>query len=344
MTYVEWLRVRTALKWTAIVFGVLLILALAIRLTMAAFGKDDALAFVHGVQGDPNSHVVKTTLADGTQRTTIDNPKEGVHIVIDDGGYAGKHITITESSSSQGSHGPKTVVMGSLNVHSSANGRSTVTTIDTDHSSSLALYAAFATFVTLIVASALAAPFARENDGHLEIALTKPIGRTQLALKSIGVDLLGLLAVWFLSVAFLLVGHVMFEQPRFVFAPNDLTLIVLGWLGVTAWYAMLCAMTASMRRSFGIVLGLWWLASLIVVGVARLHLGASLVAQTIHWIATALAVINPLYYLHFGPPVTVNGHPDFSLAISPEYEIPALAVLALIYLSLAVAQWRRVEA
>src|SRR6185437_3523605 len=185
---------------------------------------------------------------------TIDNSKDDVHIVIDDNGYAGKHITITESSDHGQSHNPKTIVVGSLNVQSSANGRSTVTTIDTDRPETFAFYAAFATFIALIVASALAAPFARENDGHLEIALTKPIGRTELALKTIGVDLLGLLAVWVLAVVFLLIGHAIFEQPRFLLAPNDLTMIVLGWLGVAAWYAMLCAMTASLRRSFGIVL------------------------------------------------------------------------------------------
>ncbi|HKU81805.1 MAG TPA: hypothetical protein VJP76_06505 [Candidatus Tumulicola sp.] len=344
MTYVEWLRVRIAVKWTAIILGALLVLALAVRLLMAGFGKDDALAFVRGMQDNPNSRVVKTVLADGTKRTTIDNAKDGVHVVIDDNGYAGKHITITESSGHAESHGPKTVVVGSLNVQSSANGRSTVTTIDTDRPETFAIYAAFATFIALIVASALAAPFARENDGHLDIALTKPIDRTALALKSIGVDLLGLLAVWAMAVVFLLVGHSIFQMPRFLFVPGDLTMIVLGWLGIAAWYAMLCAITASMRRSFGIVLGLWWLVSLIVVAVAKARWGASLVAQTIHWVATVLAVVNPLYYLHFGPPMTVNGRPELSLAVSPQYEIPALAILALIYLSLAVLQWRRVEA
>lgn len=344
MTYVEWLRVRVALKWTAIVLGALLVLALVVRLAMAGFGKSDALSFVHGMQDDPHSHVVTTTLPDGTHRTTIDNSKGNVHIVVDDNGYAGKHITITESSNHPGSHGPKTVVVGSLNVRSSANGQSTVTTIDTDRPETFAIYAAFATFIALIVASALAAPFARENDGHLEIALTKPIGRTELALKTIGVDLAGLLVVWIMAVLFLLVGHTIFEQPRFLFVPNDVTMIVLGWLGVAAWYAMLCAMTASMRRSFGIVLGLWWLVSFILIGVARAQWGSSLVAQAIHWIATPLAVINPLYYLHFGPPVTIDGRPALSLAVSPQYEIPALAILALIYLSLAVLQWRRVEA
>lgn len=342
MTYVEWLRVLTAIKWTAIVLGVLLVLELVLRLIVGVFDRNDALTFVHVMQDNPSSHVVKTVLADGTHRTTVDNPKDGVHIVVDDNGYAGKHITIVESSSR--SHGPKSVVLGSLNVSSSVDGSRTTTTIDTDRPESFAIYAAFATFIALIVATVLAAPFARENDGHLEIAFTKPIGRTGLALKTIGVDLLGLLAVWVMAVIFLLIAHSIFQQPRFHLVPSDGMIVVLGWLAVAAWYAMLCAMTASLRRAFGVVLGLWWLFSLIVTAVAKADWGGSLVAQIIHWIATPLAVINPLFYMHFGPPVIVNGRPEASLAVAPQYEIPALAILALIYLSLAVLQWRRVEA
>ena len=114
MTYVEWLRVRAALKWTAIVLGALLVLEIALRLVLAATGHDDALAFVHGMQTDPGSHVVTTRLPDGTQRTTIDNAKHDVNVVIDDNGYSGKRITITSSHGD--SDTPKSVTMGSVDV------------------------------------------------------------------------------------------------------------------------------------------------------------------------------------------------------------------------------------
>ena len=64
----------------------------------------------------------------------------------------------------------------------------------------------------------------------------------------------------------------------------------------------------------------------------------------IHWIVTPLAVINPFYYLHFGVPATVDGRPVGAAAVLPQYELPALAILAVVYLTLAVLQWRRVEA
>jgi hypothetical protein len=342
MTYVEWLRVRAALKWTAIVLGALLVLEIALRLVLVATGHDDALAFVHGMQTDPGSHVVTTTLPDGTQRTTIDNAKHDVNVVIDDNGYSGKRITITSLHGD--SDTPKSVTMGSVDVRSSLDGHKTITTVETDQPETFFLHAAIATAITLIVATILAAPFARENDGHLEIALTKPIGRVSLALKLIGVDLLGLLGVWVLSLIFLIAAHTVFQQPRFVFAPNDAAAILLGWLGITAWYAFLCAATASMRRGFGLVLGLIPLASFIIVPLAKAKLGDSQVAQMIHWIVTPLAVINPFYYLHFGVPATVDGRPVGAAAVLPQYELPALAILAIVYLTLAVLQWRRVEA
>ncbi|HEU5479356.1 MAG TPA: ABC transporter permease [Candidatus Tumulicola sp.] len=344
MTYVEWLRVRAALKWTVVVLGALVLIALVLRVSLLAFGKDDALSFVNGMETDANSRVAHSTLPDGTRRTTVDNAKEDVHIVIDDSGYQGKRITIYESSSHGKRHAPKTIEMGSLNVQSTAQGQETVTTIETNQPESFAYYAAIATFIALIVATVLGAPFARENDGHLEIALTKPIDRSALALQTIGVDLLGILAAWAVAVIALVVGHSIFEAPHFIFRPVDATIVVLGLVGVTAWYAMLCAATASMRRAFGVVLGLSWPVSALVVLFARLPLQGSALGQVVHAIATPFAWINPFFYLHFGPAVTVDGQPKGSLAVDPLHELPALAILALIYLALAVWQWRRVEA
>lgn len=344
MTFVEWLRVRAALKWTVIVMGALVAVILILRIALFTFGKDDALSFVQGMETNASSHVVRSTLPDGTRRTTIDNTNDDVHIVVDDAGYEGKRITIYEASSHHGSHAPKRISMGSLNVQSTANGRETVTTIDTNRPESFSYYAAISTFVALIIATILAAPFARENDGHLEIALTKPIGRAALALETIGVDLLGILAAWVLTVVFLIVGHSIFEAPHLAFVPGDVTIIVLGLVGVTAWYAMLCAATASLRRAFGIVLGLAWPVSAVIVLLAKLPLGGTVIGQIVHAIATPLAWINPFFYLHFGPAVTVDGRPHGSLAVSPAYELPALAILAIVYLALAVWQWRRVEA
>lgn len=341
MAYVEWLRVRGVLKWTAIILGVLLLIAAAFRVSMLGM-HSDALWFVKTMEHKNDSRVTHTTLPDGTRRTIIDNVHDRVHVVVDDYGYGGKRIRIVDSSAKD--HPPKTIVMGSINVESSTQGHQTITTVDTNRPERFGHDAAFATFVALILATILGAPFARENEGHLEIAFTKPIDRTALALRIIGVDLLGLLIGWLMTEFALIIVHAIFQAPHLTFSAADAVVVLLGWCGVAAWYGLLCAATASMRRAFGVILGLAWPVSIVLIALAKLPLGSSLAAQAIHGVATVLGVLHPWYYLHFGPPATVDGRGIGAYAISPSLELPVLFALAIVYLLIAVVQWRRVEA
>ena len=74
------------------------------------------------------------------------------------------------------------VNVGSIQVMESRHGSMTTTVIDTNGAVPMIYYMLLADIVALIVATILAAPFAREIDGHLEIALTKPISRVRFAL------------------------------------------------------------------------------------------------------------------------------------------------------------------
>jgi len=342
MTYVEWLRVRGVLKWTAIVLAAGVVLLVVLRLSLLSLGSNDALSFVHGIETSKDSQVVHTTLSDGTKRTTIVDAKKRVHVVIDDLGYQGKRIQIFESGHSSAPH--KTISMGDLHVVTLPSGTGTLTTIDTGQPEDLAYYAAIATFVALIVATLLGAPFARENDGHLEVALTKPIAREKLALATIGVDLTGIAAAWVMTVVFLIVGHAVFEAPHFKIGPSDGTVIVLGLVGNVAWYAMLVAATTWMKRGYGVILGVAWPAALAVALLAKVDLHVSQIGQAIHYVVTPLSWIDPFSYLHFGPAYTVNGQAAGSLAVIPGRELPMLAILALVYGAIAILAWRRVEA
>jgi hypothetical protein len=343
VTYVEWLRVRGVLKWTAIVLGAIVVLLLVLRLSLLGFGTNDVLSFVNLMQDNKNSQVVHSTLPDGTKRTTIDSVKDGVHIVVDDLGYQGKRIQIFERSPHASAH-HKTVSMGSLHVETLPNGNGTITTVETNRPENFAYYAAIATFVALIVGTLLGAPFARENDGHLEIALTKPIARERLALATIGVDLAGIAAAWLMTVVFVMIAHSVFEAPRFAFTPFDATVIVLGLVGNAAWYAMLCAATAAMKRAYGVILGVAWPAAIAIAVLGKIDLSGSQLGQVVHDIVTPLSWIDPFSYLHFGPAYTVNGQGAGALAVAPNYELPMLVILALVYGALAIVTWRRVEA
>jgi energy-converting hydrogenase Eha subunit A len=350
VTYVEWLRVGRCLKCTAWVVGVLMLLTIVAEYTFLNLGSKTSLSEVevHTSAGDVNARAIlkgaataSSTLPDGTKRTTIVNAAEGVRITIDDHGYWGKHIEVFERSVSRPS---KLIGFGPLAVQRVAVPGGSKVVVDTDKPEDFAYLAAIATFVALIIATVLGAPFARQNDGHLEIALTNPAPRTALGLGAIIADVTGIAVAWLMTVAALFIAHVAEYAPNYTYGPRDTEVIALGFAGLLAWYAMLCAATASMRRAYGVVLGISWPVAALVALLAKADLGDSPMAQLVHWGVTPLSWIDPFTYLHFGPAFTVNGRPAGSLAVSLQSELPALLILALVYVALAIAQWRRVEA
>jgi hypothetical protein len=157
-------------------------------------------------------------------------------------------------------------------------------------------------------------------------------------------DVTGIAAAWLMTVAALFIAHIVQYAPNYTYGPRDTEVIVLGFAGVLAWYAMLCAATASMRRAYGVVLGISWPVASLVAVLARTDFGDSPMAQLVRWGVTPLSWIDPFNYLHFGPAFTVNGSPAGSMAVSLQSELPALLLLSLVYVALAIVQWRRVEA
>ena len=350
MPYVEWLRAARCLKCMLWVLGVLFVLIVVAEYSFLNVGSRSSLSGVemHTSSGDINAREILngatttySTLPDGTKRTTIVNAAKGVRVTVDDHGYFGKHVEIFERSV----HGSEKLIgIGPVSFQRVAVPGGSKVTIDTNKPEDFAYLAAIATFVALIIATILGAPFARQNDGHLEIALTNPAPRTTLGLGAILADIAGIAAAWLMTVGMLFLAHVAQNAPNYTYGPLDTEVIVLGFAGVLAWYAMLCAATASMRRAYGVVLGISWPIAALVAFLAKADLGDAPMAQLVHWIATPLSWIDPFNYLHFGPAFTVDGRPAGSLAVSLQNELPALLILALVYVTLAIVQWRRVEA
>lgn len=346
MTYVEWLRVRGALKWTAYVLGFVFLCAVGLRIYAFAKG-DNMMAYVSGIQNDPGSKVSQSVLPDGTKQTVIVDKTGKTNITIDDHGYAGVHIVIVDHSKShdaEASEKRHNVSMGEMRVDVLPTGDGDRVTIDTGQPEPFIFYSAIAVFVALIIATVLGAPFGRESDGHLEIALTKPISRIALALETIGVDVVGIVAAWAMTVVVLIVSHALFEAPHITFATADLVGTLCGLAGAIAWYAIICAATASMKRGYGLVQGLIWPFSLIILGLGKSNLGDQPVLVVLHTVAQWIGYILPITYLHFGPAMTADGQAAGSMAFNAGVELPALSALAVVYLALAVVQWRRVEA
>ena len=340
MNYVEWLRVRNLLRTTAIILAILVVLAVILRISVSRYMSPDA--WVAHMSLDPGTKVTHTVLPGGTKRTTILDPSEPSTVVIDDHGYSGKHIVITEPTSrahkEQQAHN---VGIGSIQVHESRHGSLTTTVIDTNGSVPMLYYMALADVVALIVATILAAPLAREIDGHLEIALTRPCSRVRYALEVIGADAVGILAASVMTIAAFYLVQLLFESARLDFSGINARAIAMGVTLPLAWYALLCAATTWLNRSYGAVLGFAWPVT-ILIGALTLIPPGNVVALFVHDVAWVLSRLNPLTYVSFASP-NDNGTLDytgahFALRLSIE------VLMFVVYGAIAILKWQRVEA
>lgn len=342
MGYVEWLRVRGCLKWVAIVLGVLLLVGVIVRVAMV--GHQDYLSWAFNLKSDPGAKVNETTLPDGTRRVAIDDPAKQVRVVVFDRGWQGKRIEIYDYSE-RGSSETKNVhlVMGSVSEHRLPGGRGTFTVVESNGETDFINYVMTGAFVAFIVATVLGAPFAREGDGHLEVALSKPVSRLRYSIEVLAIDAVGVVAAFLMTIVFAIAIHAIFEIPHIVFAASDAFRLVAAILAPIAWYAMLAAATASLRRGYVAVIGFAWPVAGIVLALGYARPDGNVILTILHDIAWVLDLFNPLahFNLHHGN-VEFGGPPVFGLGYGNQ--IAALAVLILLYCVISIVQWRRIEA
>jgi hypothetical protein len=338
MNYVEWLRIRNCLRVVLIVLAIFVVLAVILRVSASRYLSSEAwIAHLATQNGAKETH---TVLPDGTKRMTIDDPTDHTHVVVDDHGYAGRHIVITEPSSR--AHDERSHVnVGSIQVVESHHGSMTTTVIDTNGAVPMLYYMAIADVVALIVATILAAPLAREIDGHLEIALTKPCSRARYALGVIGIDVLGIVAASVLTVVAFYLCQLLFESPRLDFSGINGHAVAMGIAVPLAWYTMLCAATTWLNRAYGAVQGFAWPVAIFIGILAAIHPG-NVVALFVHDIAWAISRLDPLSYVSMATP-TSHG----TIAYAGENFALRLSIVLsffVVYGALAVWQWQRVEA
>ncbi|HTX58452.1 MAG TPA: hypothetical protein VMH02_02160 [Verrucomicrobiae bacterium] len=338
MNYVEWLRVRRALKITLICLGALLAIGGVARVATWSFWSNSML-HISSLLNDKDSHVTHLVLPNGSKETIVDNPRERVHVTIVDNGYAGKHIEIMDRSAKPASGGIDYAGATQVRVMPVRGGKLTV--VDTNAPTFVGDYAVFGAIVAMILATCLGAPLARENDGHLEIAATKPRSREFLALQALLTDAGGIVLAFVIGVAFAFVLHAIFQEPAVSFTPGDGLAVAIAVLGSLAWYAMLAAATASLHRGYGTIVGFAWPGALIVVAVALLVTPVNALTTALHYVFVPLSYLDPLRYLNLEASTNTG-----RMIVSPHayFEPTMLAVLTLVYSALAILQWRRVEA
>jgi hypothetical protein len=343
VAYVEWLRVRGCLKWTAIVLGVFFLICVIVR--VALIGHGSYIGWALNLKSDPGSKVTETTLPDGSRRTAIDDPVKQVRVVIVDRGWHGKHIEIYDYSEHGSPDLKRAADMGTVHVSGLPSGRGSLTVVDTNGETDFMNYVASGVVVAMIVATILGAPFAREGDGHLEVALTKPTSREQFAASVLGADFAGIAAAYVLAIVFAVAVHTLFEVPHILFTGRDALALLVGILAPAAWYAMLAAATASIRRGYGTVLGFAWPVAGIVLGLSLAQPNGNPIFQAVHAIAWLLSFINPLTYTNIhGQILSVDASGHVAVGFGYTRQVVALALLTGAYGILSIVQWRRIEA
>jgi hypothetical protein len=205
---------------------------------------------------------------------------------------------------------------------------------------------AVAGFFAAIVATVLGSTLSQENDGHLELALTKPYSRSAYASTMIAIDLAAIAAAELIALA-LIVLHIVFFHPgelqRMIAGPDAFFNVLRFVLFPLAWYAIIAGLSAGLRGKAGIVQGLIWPVAL-VLGLLR-EIPASGPWLIWHNVFAFINAFNPLIYISYQDRTA-----DTSIQIVGTTPLPAALGAAILIAFVvagwfaATAQWRRVEA
>ena len=340
--YAEVLRGKRALRVIAIISGAFLLIAILLRLW--AFAEHGPMFIASGLQTSPTAHVTSKKLADGTVETTVTDPVQHVHAVIDRRtGYLHIDAMVPRGQKTSGtfSFGDSAVT-----VNRKTGMKHIVMTEDMNGGNvPVGILFAIASVIALVTATMLGGVLAKENDGHLDLAWTKPVSRERLAVASMGTDIVTILISQLFAVAVFLIICAMFIWPKFYANSQTPGMVALAVLGPVAWYACLTAFSASLKRGLGMVCGLGWLAALFIPGLAQASARSqSDLGRSIHFVFQSLSYIDPIAYISFRGNFARAGI-EFQTAVGPlGFSVLALTVLIIVYLALSVLQWRRVEA
>jgi hypothetical protein len=340
--YVEYLRAARALRVLGIILGLLLLAGIIFRLVFINHATPDS--YISDLKASPTAHVSRVTLKDGTVKETIDDPQRQTHAVLVRKPNGTFQMDVFEPAKSMKEHSHDFFSIGHFSVNEDTHNGISHAVIAFRHRFQFEWTGLFVGSMILgfVIATMLGGVLAKENDGHLELAWTKPVSREKYALAAIAVDGITIVLAQVISIAVFLLCAVMWAIPTFTLGDGGWVLIALTIMTPLAWYACLTAFSASLKRGPGLVVGLGWLFAIVIPVVYGVTQNSfSPIAQVLHAIFTPLTYIDPIVYVP-----NLNGVHVHSRGIIGTIETALLgAVLLYIgYIALAVLQWRRVEA
>lgn len=335
-SYVEYLRARRALRVVAILLGLLLLAALLARLS---WGKlPTQYDTVSAMEHSPTAHVTRTALPNGGTRTVIDDPKKHVHAIVERRGDSVTSVTMGGYSDAR--HDARNTERV-RDARASTRRSEAVGTSVTYAFFDLGTLFSMTIPLGLLAATLLAGPLAKENNGHLELAWTKPVSRERYALSAVVVDVATVVIAQVATAAVLLLAALFWEAPNVTFGSLALARIAFALMAPAAWYACLTAFSASLKRGPGAVLGIGWVVAMVCPVIATSTQDASTpVGRSVYAIFNTVSYADPITYIWFRIDSVSIADPMRATVIG----LLALTALAIVYLGVAVLQWRRVEA
>ena len=329
MYYVELLRASRALRVVVILLGLIVVADLIFRLTLSNALSPETL--IAQMRNSPTARVTETTLTDGGTRIVIDDPRKKLHAVIVRHGNA---YSFKETE-------PTAVVSVNPRTKRSEQ-RVEVQTHEFELGPRYELGALFAMTmpVGLIVVTLLAGPLAKENDGHLELAWTKPAARERYALAAVAIDLVTIVVSQLATAIVVVLATAMWGLPALSADPDAAASAGLALVAPLAMYACLTAASASLKRGPGLAIGIGWVVAFIVPAVANVTADMHVLFWgAVYRLSSALSYADPLTYIVF-----LNAHTVAPAVATTLGALVVSAILAVVYSAVAILQWRRVEA
>ncbi|HZZ66352.1 MAG TPA: hypothetical protein VFE17_12675 [Candidatus Baltobacteraceae bacterium] len=340
--FVEYMRAKAALRIALIILAVVFLAGVVVRI---AVHGPTVYQWSSGLQSEPGAHVTRTQLPDGSVRVVVDNPSQRTHAVVIQGpGRLDMDITEPEKKSTRND----VVSMGNMDMNTRVHNGMAHTVIRYHGGLILdvGLLLVFSIPMGIIIGTILAGPLSKENDGHLELAWTKPVSREKYALAAIGVDASTIFISQLCAIAVALLGMLMFSVPSFTATNMFLPELLMAIFGPIAWYALVTAASTSVKRGPGVVIGAAWLTAIIVPAVSAALAGPAQlnsVARGFYLIFHTLTYLDPIAYLSIK---TVGHETSVRTVVGTDLVATVWILIALSvgYIALSVLQWRRVEA
>ncbi len=342
MDYVAALRGRKALWATSIALGVLLAISAIVRLSLGpSMEVGPSFTDLSRLKGSVTTHAV---LPDGAKETIIENKRLRQRAVVIDRGYFGTILRHTyPAKAKQHDTG---LSSGPFFSHARMvkNGFTT-STLRVDAPTDFGFFWYVSLVVGLVLATVLSGAFSSENDGHLEMSFVRPRPRENLALRIIASDIVTIVMAEIITAIFAVAALAVYLDPRLTFSGDTFAPVLYALLAPIAWYAMLLAATASIRRGRGLVVGCAWPLAFILPAAFAGTTGTSIpLVDVVHAILVPLVRLDPLWFMQHFSITSKTIAFGVTLGIAEQPAIIGLSLLAFMYLVVAILQWRRVEA